>query len=165
MQLSAFIAASQWYKNRAYRAIELVEVPDGGAAAYDRRRANRRWLAKWAVYWLAVLGLYALGSTIFQSAVLYLLVLILCAANFALRALISNPRRPFFGVRARRLTSHLLNFACTLGVLELALFTVSNGAPINDAWLASLDYSPFHSESEVRYDAETGVFILRASRN
>ncbi len=165
MQLSAFIAAFQWYKNRAYRAVELVEVSGDGAAVYDRHRANRRWLARWAVYWLAVLALYALGSFIFQSTVLYLPVLAFCAANFALRALVSNPRRPFFGVRARRLTAHLLNLACTLGVLELALFTVSNGAPINDAWLAGLDYSPFHSESEVRCDADTGVYTVRASRD
>ena len=150
-------------KQMLYRKITLCQVEDEkNEDTFDHHTAQKRIARKWSIYWALVFGVYLAASLYFRNFHMYALIPILAAVNFLLRLLVNNPFRRFASVRSKRLSVHILNL-CSLALTVCLCFSImANGTNVNEAYIASLDYSVFPHHSSFTYDAESGVYTLRS---
>lgn len=129
----------------------------------DRRAERRALLLKWGIYWLVVLGVYLTASLVFRSFVLYAPVPILAAVHCAIRLLLRPLIRTISNVRVRKWTTVLANLCSVSVVILLFFWLIESGSAYNNFYIDSLSYEGFSHRSEVSYDAETGVYTLKAT--
>lgn len=133
----------------------FARVRVDGAEDLRPEKRRRRWFL---LYWLVLLALYAGASVAFQSGTLFLFVPMAGLFLYGLGRWVNGRVR--FCPWDRILTALRGLIAAAL-TAALAAAIVLSGSWINNLYLYDLDYSVFSRDrTEVRYDAETGVYTL-----
>lgn len=150
-------------KQAFYRKLTLCRVEDeANKDNFNHHAEQKRIARKWSIYWVLVLGIYLAASLYFRNFHMYALIPILAAINFLLRLLVNNPFRRFASVRSKRLSVHFLNLCSLVLTVCLCFSIIAKGTNVNEAYIASLDYSVFSHHSSFTYDKESGVYTLRS---
>ena len=127
------------------------------------RRFVRSPLFRWGLYWLAVLGGYFALSFAFGNFLLYLPFPLLAGVQMAVRVLPRPLLRKIPRPRVRFFALHGVNL-CAIAVAVLLFgVLVEEGTDVNNAYIASMPAAGYQSRSAVSYDADTGVYTLRAT--
>lgn len=126
---------------------------------------KKRSAIKWCIYWAIVLVGYVGISLYWRSFAAFAAVPALAALVFAVHmvfALVSGRVRNRWICIGLRLLSILASAAAMLTFVALVFL---NGSNYNRTYVDSMDYSVFEpSSADVRYDSETGVYTLRATK-
>ncbi len=125
-------------------------------------KSKKRSILLWTVYWLVILGVYLAASIVFGNFVLYLPVPALAAVNFTVRLTVGIPLRKIGNRRTRKILWLAANLFSIFITVWLCKIIVVNGSDYNNSYINSLDYSGFGHESSVSYNAEDGVYTVRA---
>lgn len=125
--------------------------------------AKKKTIILWTVYWFAVFVVYITLSLVFGNFALYALILLFAAINFLFRLLVNPPILRIPAVWLKRTLLIAAN-AVILGLLAaLCYFIIISGTDYNNRYIQSLDYGVFGKGCDYSYDADTGVYTVKAN--
>lgn len=140
-----------------FRRLRLVfEEQEEGV---DKKTKKKTGPILWIFYWLLIIGLYTVGSFLFDSFLLYLYIPVIGLMQFGIFHFANRASRK--GTERSGLILILRNILAGGTVAFVCWIALISGSWINDIYIQSLDYNDIgRSTCAIEYDEDTGVYTI-----